>query len=265
MENHFSLRRSGSQLLVAVLSLLLTPLGADAITASPVRLSWSSAADPSVRGYAIYYGLASSSSLTRIDVGSNLSVTITNLTAGLAYRIYAVSYNSLGAESLPSNALTYTPPNPTSASPKLQLTRMANGQVQLSYKASPGTICGVQFASVPNPTSWQTLANITADGVSNVIANDLSARLVPQRFYRVALSAQPLTSEITTAVMPGGALRLSWTAPPLSTNRVVFAPYVTSTIWPTLATVVADAEGRATAIDPNGSAVGQRFYKVILP
>ena len=254
--------------LIAVISIFtLSQNLAQAIVATPIKLSWNAANDPSVKGYALYYGLLNQATLQRADVGTNLNCTISNLVVGTTYRIYAVSYNVLGAESIPSNELFYTPPAPVTAptGPRLQITHQANGSMQLSYKATPGQICGIQFAATPNPIAWQTLTNVTATSLSNVIAIDSSASQVAKRFYRVALSAQSLVSAITATRLANGSMRLDWTAPPFSTNRVVYAPFNTSTIWPTLTTVVADAEGRASAIDPAAAVVSQRYYRVVLP
>ncbi len=257
--------------LIAIITIFtLSQNLAQAIVATPIKLSWHAANDPSVKGYALYYGLLNQATLQRADVGTNLNCTISNLVVGTTYRIYAVSYNVLGAESIPSNELFYTPPTPVTVpnpptGPRLQISRLSNGNMQLSYKATPGLVCGIQFAATPNPAAWQTLTNVTANSLSNVIAIDKSASKVAKRFYRVALSAQPLVSAITATRLANGYMRLDWTAPPFSTNRVIYAPFTTSTIWPTLTTVVADAEGRASAIDPAAAVVSQRFYRVFLP
>lgn len=252
-----------------LLSAILGQHSAHALVASPVKLSWNAANDPTVKGYALYYGLLTQSIPNRADVGTNLNCTITNLVVGTTYRIYAVSYNIYGSESIPSNELLYTPPTPVTVpnptGPRLQITRQANGTMKLSYKATPGLICGIQFANTPKPAAWQTLANVTADSLSNIIALDISANKVAQRFYRVALSAQPLISAITPTRLANGYIRLDWTAPPFSTNRVIYAPFTTSVIWPTLTTVVADAEGRASVTDPAAAVVNQRFYRVVMP
>lgn len=257
-------------MIAIMLVLFLSSNLAQAVVATPIKLSWSAANDTSVKGYALYYGTLGQSTPSRADVGTNLNFTISNLVVGVTYRIYAVSYNVLGAESIPSNELLYTPTTPVTvptqpAGPRLQITQQANGSMKLSYLATPGQICGIQFAASPNPTAWQTLTNVTADSISNIVALDFSANKVAQRFYRVALSAQPLVSAITATRLANGYMRLDWTAPPLSTNRIVYAPFTNSTIWPTLATVVADAEGRAFVIDPAAATVSQRFYRVVLP
>jgi len=256
--------RNNGWFIAIILVLALSQSLAQAVVATPIKLSWNAANDTTVKGYALYYGTLGQSIPSRADVGTNLNFTVSNLVVGVTYRIYAVSYNVFGAESIPSNELIYTPPAPAPA-PRLQITKQANGSMKLSYKATPGLVCGIQFAATPTPSAWQTLTNVTADSISNIIALDISANKVAQRFYRVALSAQPLVSAITATRLANGYMRLEWTAPPLSTNRIVYAPFTNSTIWPTLTTVVADAEGRASVIDPVAANVGQRFYRVVLP
>lgn len=239
--------------------------------AAPIKLSWNAANDTAVKGYALYCGAVNQTSQSRMDVGTNLTGTVSNLIVGVNYRIYAVAYNATGMESVPSNELLFAPsvpllpPTPTPSGPKLEIAKQANGSMRLSYKATPGLVCGIQFAATPNPTAWQTLTNVTATSVSNVIALDNSASLVSKRFYRVALSAQPLVSAIKLTRLSNGHMRLEWTAPPFSTCRVTYAPSTNSTIWPTLITVTTDAEGRASAIDPAAAVVSTRFYRVVMP
>ncbi len=235
--------------------------------AAPIQLSWDPAGDPSVRGYALYYGAVGQSPGTRLDVGTSLSGTISGLTVGATYWIYAVSYDTGGIESPPSNQLLFTAPAaPTGPKEReLELVRQTDGSMSLNYQGQPGQVYGIQFTSQLNPPVWQTLTNVTANSLSNVIALDISARAVPQRFYRVAHAAQPLLSAITPKKLANGYLQLSWTAPPYSTNRVQFAASPNATFWPTFAIVVADAEGRAVATDPAAAIISQRFYRVMMP
>lgn len=261
----------GLAVLAAVLFLGSSHSQAAVTNAAPIKLSWNAANDTAVKGYALYYGVVNQTAQTRVDVGTNLTCTVSNLIVGINYRIYAVAYSATGAESVPSNELLFAPsvpllpPTPVPSGPKLQIVKQANGSMRLSYQATPGLVCGVQFAATPNPVAWQTLTNVTATSVSNVIALDSSASLVSKRFYRVALSAQPLVSAITLTRLSNGSMRLEWTAPPLATCRVTYAPNTNSTIWPTLATVTTDAEGRASVIDPTAAIVSTRFYRVVMP
>jgi len=235
--------------------------------AAPITLAWSAAPDPDVAGYAVYYGLVSQSAVTRVNVGANLSCKITNLIANLTYRIYAVSYNAAGLESIPSDELLYTPPVTVAppAGPRVQLTKQADGSMRLNYTATPGRICGIQFAATPNPPFWQTLTNVTATSLSNVVAVDISAKQVPQRFYRVALSPQPLLSAVPITRQADGNMLLRGTAPPGASCRVLYATKPNPTSWLTRATVLADAEGRITYLDTTAKNASSRFYRVATP
>lgn len=263
-----SLTQSCAWLAALIFVLGLNRSNAAVTNAAPVMLSWNAANDSTVKGYALYCTVVAPVSQNRMDVGTNVTATLSNLVVGVTYRIYAVSYNALGVESIPSNELLYTPAAPALPAPqgsRLQIARQGNGSMKLSYKATPGLVCGIQFAATPNPSAWLTLTNVTADSLGNVIAIDGAASLVAQRFYRVALSAQPLVSAITQTRLSNGYMRLDWAAPPFSSCRVTYAPTLTSTIWPTLATVVADAEGRASVIDPAAAVVSSRFYRIVIP
>lgn len=250
-------------MLLGLVVLGFLPGPANAEIARPVRLGWDASTDPKVRGYALYYGAVGQTPGTRLDAGTNLFGTISNLTAGADYWIYAVSYDAANIESVPSNQLVFTAPAPPP--PKLEIARQADGSMKLSYKAAPAQVCGFQFTSKLNPPVWQTLTNVTADSLGNVVALDLAAKAVPQRFYRVALAPQPLVSALTATRLSNGHLRLNWTAPPYSTNRVIFAAHPQATLWPTFTNVVADAEGRAAVTDAAPTSVSQRFYRVMLP
>jgi hypothetical protein len=266
-----TLTRSGGWwwLVLAGLIICLTRPDAFGATASPIRLGWNPAADSAVRGYAIYHGPVSQPSLSRIDARTNLFCTISNLVVGVTYRIYAVSYNAQGVESVPSNELLFTPlapPNPIPpAGPRLQIARQSNGSMRLSSQATPGTICGIQFADTPNPVVWQTLTNVTANSIGDVIALDISANQVKQRFYRLALSAQPLLGGMTITRQSDGNMLLRGTAPPGATCRVLYATKPNPTSWQIRATVTADAEGRIAYLDTTARNSNSRFYRMVLP
>jgi len=256
-------------LAVAALLFILTRAEAAVTNAAPITLAWNAAPDPGVKGYAVYYGLATQSITNRVNVATNLSCRITNLIANLTYRIYAVSYDALGVESLPSNQLLYTPPVPpvtgVTPGPRVLIAAQADGSMRLSYKTTPGRLCGVQFAATPNPVFWQTLTNVASDGLSNVIAVDLNARRVPQRFYRVALSPQPLLSALTITRQADGNMLLRGTAPPGASCRVLYATKPNPTSWLTRASIVADAEGQITYLDTTAATASSRFYRMAMP
>lgn len=241
---------------------------ADAQTfAKPITLGWNAAADMAVRGYAIYYGRTNLTANTRINAGSNLSCTISDLLVGVTYRIYAVSYNAQGVESPPSNQLTFTPitPAPTNVPPRLQIARQANGSMTLSYAAGTNTKCAIQFAPTPTAKYWQTLTNIAANQAGNIIFTDISASRVPQRFYRVALTPQPLISAISIVRQSNGSMKLSWQTPPGAVSRIQSASSPNATTWTTRATVTATDAGQAAFLDSTAAQASARFYRVAMP
>lgn len=232
------------------------------VIAKPVTLGWNAATDISVRGYAIYYGRTSQPTNTRIDAGSQLNCTISGLTVGVAYRIYAVSYDAQGVESIPSNQLTFTPTTPA---PLLQIARLVNGNMRLNYAAGLNTTCAVQFASSPATTYWQTLTNIAADASGNILVTDTTASRVPQRYYRIAHTPQPLTSPVSTTLQLNGSMRLNWTTPPAATSRIQYAASPNATTWTTFTTVTSNDEGQATYLDVTAGSAGIRFYRAVTP
>lgn len=231
-----------------------------AIVADPIMLGWNAASDVSVRGYVIYYGATNQPTTNRIDTGTNLTVKINNLQAGVTYKIYATSYNTAGIESLPSNQILLT----ATAIPKLKIARQANGSMRLDYRMSPGAVCAVQFSATMKPGSWRTLTNVTADVAGSIIAQDFSAAQVMQRFYRVAHSPQPLLSALAIALRPDSRIQLSFTAPPGAKCGIEYVTRSTSTNWRNLAHLTADAEGNVHFIDPGALNATSRFYRAVL-
>lgn len=237
------------------------------VLAKPITLGWNAASDVTIRGYAIYYGRTNLTTNTRIDSGTNLSCTISGMLVGVTYRIYAVSYDAQGIESLPSNQITFTPTTPAAPNPppRLQIARQADGSMKLSLTTATNVTCAIQFASTPTAQYWQTLTNVPANQAGNVIATDISASRVPQRFYRAVLSPQPLVSGISIARQANGAMRLDWMTPPSATSRIQSATSPTATTWTTRATITSNAEGQASYVDTTAAQAGARFYRVVMP
>lgn len=173
-----------------LLALCATPFVATSapLYSHPVKLGWNPANDPNVKGYVLYYGATNLPATNRIVVGTNLTVTVTNMLANTTYRLYAVSYDAANVESSPSNQLLLDAP----AISSIKITGQTNRTMKLDCLAAAGTVCGIQFSSTMLPGSWQTLTNVTANALGNIVYIDAAAVLVPKRFYRVVLSAQPI-------------------------------------------------------------------------
>jgi Fibronectin type III domain len=224
---------------------------------APVRLGWSPPNDPNVMGYVLYYGLTNQPATNRIVVGTNLTVTVTNMLANTTYRLYAVSYNAASVESQPSNLLLLTPP----AISSIKIASQTNRTMKLDCLAAAGTVCGIQFSSTMLPGSWRTLTNVTANSLGSIALIDASSSRVPKRFYRVALSAQPLLGTMQIKALTNGNVQVSCAAPPDARCRIQYRAKPNTGTWTTLADVTADAEGNVVATDTTARLASSRFYR----
>jgi hypothetical protein len=153
------------------------------LTSCPVTLAWDASPDASVTGYALYYGLAASHATNRVDVGLERMVTLTNLLAFSNYFFYAVSYNSLGMESVPSDWLYYRPPAIT----RLRIAKTDDDGTVLRFRTSAGALCRIEYCTSLEASQWQTLATTNADAAGDIVVGDLDAESHTNRFYRAVL------------------------------------------------------------------------------
>ncbi len=240
---------------------LMEARAAAVVSAMPITLAWKAANDPTVSGYAIYYGPTNQPATNRVDAGTGTSVTLFGLKANVGYRFFAVSYSAAGLQSVPSNELLLAPP----AISRLQLARKADGSMQLNAKAAPGTTCSILFTSKLQPAAWQPLAQTTADQVGNIIAVDASAAQANSRFYRLVLGAQPLFGPLQIQRQADGNMLLSMKAPPGTSCRLLYASAPNPLLWQTLKNVTADADGNAAVLDATARLSSRRFYRMAMP
>jgi hypothetical protein len=245
-----------------VVLLCVTPIGAVSapLYSFPVNLGWNPPNDLSVRGYVLYYGATNLPATNRVVVGTNLTVTVTNMLANTTYRLFAVSYNAANVESPPSNQLLLTIP----AIASVKIASQTNRTMKLDCRAAAGTVCGIQFSSTMLPGSWRTLTNVTANSLGNIALVDASSSRVPKRFYRVALSAQPLLGAMQIKALTNGNVQVSCAAPPDARCRIQYRAKPNIGTWTTLADVTADAEGNAVATDTTARLASTRFYRTTL-
>jgi len=97
--------KSGTLLFLSFFITLLLQISS--VFGFEATLSWVPSTDPSLSGYKIYYGSASRSYGTPIDVGNQSTYTVTGLDLGTTY--FAVTaYNAFGFESGFSNETSKT-------------------------------------------------------------------------------------------------------------------------------------------------------------
>jgi hypothetical protein len=104
---HFSISRFCPR--ICVFLVLAAGLAGPCATAfsADVRLAWDAKSEPNLVGYKIYYGVASRSYKTTIDVGNVTSYTVTRLKPGNYYFCVTAYYTS-GIESNWSNEVSTT-------------------------------------------------------------------------------------------------------------------------------------------------------------
>jgi hypothetical protein len=139
-----------------------------------VTLVWDSSVDPNVKGYKIYYGLASHHYTDCVDVKNVTSAQIAISSSGATYYFAATAYDKLGNESDSSNEAVYTAPAPAT------LTNLSNSTGQFSFMISgnPGSKYAVQAST--NLIDWLSVQTNTAP----FTFVDTNAAGFGQRFYR---------------------------------------------------------------------------------
>lgn len=164
-------------------SVCLTQKSFAATPACLLTLEWQSSPDPTVTGYALYYGETGGPLTNRVDVGSATSTVMNGLTASTAYSFYVVAYNASHVESDPSNLFLYT----AQALSAVKLSQSPGGGMSVSFEVAPGGACHVEYTDTLMPPNWQLLTAATGD--SNGVVNVMDAAVAPggSRFYRAVV------------------------------------------------------------------------------
>src|SRR3989338_5402020 len=132
-------------------------------------------------GYKIYYGIASGSYTTSIDVGNTVSYTVTNLIAETTYYFAATAYDTLYNESGYSNEVSkISSISPTIPTPTGIRLAWSGGTITVSWdKPNYGNIAGYQVSRGPTPTLFNAIYDVP--GVSgNILLPRGSVRLLRQ-------------------------------------------------------------------------------------
>lgn len=143
-----------------------------------VTLGWSPNADPTVAGYNVYYGTASRSYKSSIDVGSNTQTAIRGLAEGETYYFAVTAYTIDGFESDYSEEIAYLVPG------LLTITRgtSPSSPAQIRFPVVPGHSYDVQFST--DMRNWTTVWE-TTDDINEWVEYDATPTGVGAQFYRV--------------------------------------------------------------------------------
>src|SRR4029077_13341335 len=107
--------------------------------AGTVSLTWDLGSIPNLAGYRLYSGTTPGTFTQRIEAGNSTTISVSNLKEGQTYFFAVTAYNTSGAESPPSNEVSYTVPLPVTAAAPVQA-------------SAPATTAMAAPATTPGPT-----------------------------------------------------------------------------------------------------------------
>jgi Fibronectin type III domain. len=154
-----------------------------------ITLGWIPSLSPQAAGYAVYYGTHSGSYRSRIDVGTNISLTVTNLSSWPTYYFAVATYDTNEFESILSEEVSYSA---ASAPPVFGAITVSDGQVKITWRANLRHAYQVQVTTNLQQMDWQSLGEvIIPTGSSASFSEPLQEDA--QRFYRLMMvpAAQP--------------------------------------------------------------------------
>jgi hypothetical protein len=168
-----------------------------------VTLGWSPSPS-AIAGYMVYWGTASGVYSTRIDAGTNLTFTVTNLQEGTTYYFVGTAYDDLLVESAYSNEISYNVPNtlaPTILSQPTNVTAVAGATATFTVTASGPALAYQWFkagTALPGATSaLLSLPSISdADaGIYSVIITNLSGAVTSSAATLTVIDPPLITSQ----------------------------------------------------------------------
>jgi hypothetical protein len=147
-----------------LLALSLSAFGAP----ESVTLGWAPSQDPTVVGYTISYGGQSGDYTNTIDVGTNMSYTLSGLTPGSTYYFVTTSYNAYGIQSAPTAEVSYVAPLPSV--PSLSGLSVNSGTVSLQFQVVPSTSYQLQASS--DLVNWSSVWSFDSGTTNGVVQFD---------------------------------------------------------------------------------------------
>ncbi len=167
---------------LGIVIVLLISFCAQLRASQSVTLAWNPDTSTNTAGYAVYYGTNSANYSSRLDAGTNTTVTIPGLQEGDTYYFAVTAYNAAKVESAPSGPISYLVPGILAMSPASKSTPML-----IKFPVAPGHNYTVQ-ASV-DLKSW---TNVWLSGTSTsnawVSFQDSQSGSFKKRFYRLSMS-----------------------------------------------------------------------------
>lgn len=182
-------------------SLLLLMLPAFPTLAGQVTVTWDVNTNPAVTGYKLYYGQASRSYTSSIDVGKQTTCTISNLIDGKTYYFSATDYDASGMESGYSNEVSTvaggTAPTGTSGGGTTTGSTPLTTSISATPTSGPAPLA-VVFTSTASGGTVSSYSWSFGDGTSSTEANPKKTYSTAGT-YTVSLTVTSTTGAKTTA------------------------------------------------------------------
>jgi hypothetical protein len=175
----------------------LAPLTASAQT--KVTLAWDPSPASAIAGYRVYQGAATATYTNNVDVGTNLTATVSCLPAGLTNYIAVTAYDTNGLESSFSAEIQYVAATPTPVVLHIALT--APNQVLLSGTAPAGN--SYDLLASQSLTNWTAIGSVTADVYGTFSYLDVVAATNAVHCYRLRQTS-PATKASGFSQQPSG-------------------------------------------------------------
>lgn len=122
-------------------------------------LIWEPSPDTNAVGYIVYWG-PTNGVPTALIVGMNLTASVSNLQAGVAYHFWVTAHDVLGQESEPSNVLRYDVPAENCApviEPIAPFSMELGAQAVVMVRATNRETNQVLVYTLDNPPAWATI------------------------------------------------------------------------------------------------------------
>lgn len=148
-----------------------------------ITLGWDANTGSTVAGYVVCYGVVNQKYFIRSDVGTNLTVVITDLQPGQTYFFAVANYDSDRVESAFSSRIYYLVPGVLRIG---EQTNVPGGLKIISFPIAP--MHWYELQSSTNLQDWGTIFR-TAVCTTNIWAQytDSQSAMMPRRFYRLVM------------------------------------------------------------------------------
>jgi len=233
-------------------------LNSSARAGSNTVLRWDASPEPEVVAYNIYYGTKSYNYNQIVTVGNVTSASVAGLAAGGTYFFAVTALSAFGEESDFSNEAIYVVPV---VEPKLQVTPLANGTVQLAGTGEVGHAYRIQTTS--DFFSWTTLTTQTADVEGAFAFVDTQPTTYPAQFYRLqdlGSAAMAAVAKLQLSAGPNQVMNL--TAAGLAGNTYEIQATADLKTWVAIGTRSADLNGDLAFTDYDAPNFPSRYYRL---